>query len=235
AYSQALKNQSNSASLVNDQRQWLTSRDATCGLGTSSLIRTCLVQMTMARIARLAAVAGLQHDPLAEKPATVILPDAPVASGSVTATKSPVIVPDVSVEGAKEKVETDSQPVVDEAAANKLLIESIQSLLGASQIQNVRFFTYNVDKKDLRGFKSDMPVLRVVYEERVFFDTDKADVRQEALPVVKSVASTLKQQKHKVALFVAGHTDARGSEEYNLNLSIRRAEAVARAIKREGP
>ena len=67
-----------------------------------------------------------------------------------------------------------------------------------------------------------------------FFDTDKADLRQEALPVVKSVAGTLKQQKQKVALFVAGHTDARGSDDYNLNLSIRRAEAVARAIKREG-
>jgi hypothetical protein len=52
---------------------------------------------------------------------------------------------------------------------------------------------------------------------------------------VKTIASTLKRQKGKVALFVAGHTDGRGSEQYNLDLSIRRAEAIARAIKQEGP
>ena len=221
-YLQALKSQGNSPTFVNDQRRWLASRDSKCGLSTSSLIRTCLIQMTTARIAGLAAVAAIQQGPPVEKPTAPILPDAPVA-------------PDLSVAGPKEKLETDSQPVVDEAASSKLLIESIQSLLSASRTQNVRFFTYNVDKKELRGFKSDMPVLRVVYEERVFFDTDKAELRTEALPVVKSVASSLKQQKQKVALFVAGHTDARGSDEYNLNLSIRRAEAVARAIKKEGP
>jgi outer membrane protein OmpA-like peptidoglycan-associated protein/uncharacterized protein YecT (DUF1311 family) len=225
AYLQALKSQGNSPTFVNDQRRWLASRDSKCGLSTSSLIRACLIQMTTARIAGLTAVAAIQHEP----------PDAPVASESIGTEKSTVkIVPDVSVAGPKEKLETDSQPVVDEAASSKIVIESIQSLLSASRTQNVRFFTYNVEKKELRGFKSDMPVLRVVYEERVFFDTDKAELRTEALPVVKSVASSLKQQKQKVALFVAGHTDARGSDEYNLNLSIRRAEAVARAIKKEG-
>lgn len=236
AYLQALKSQSDSATLVNDQRRWLASRDSKCGFNPSSLIRTCLIQMTTARIAGLAAVAAIQQGPPVEKPTAPILPDAPVASDPVTdAEKSTVkIVPDVSVAGPKEKLETDSQPVVDEAASSKLVIESIQSLLSASRTQNVRFFTYNVAKKELRGFKSDMPVLRVVYEERVFFDTDKAELRTEALPVVKSVASSLKQQKQKIALFVAGHTDARGSDEYNLNLSIRRAEAVARAIKKEG-
>src|SRR5262249_40615519 len=154
---------------------------------------------TMARTARL-AVAVLQPDPFADKP-PVILPDAPVATGPVTAPEKSPVVPDAFAAGPKEKLETDSHPVVDEATANKLLIESIQSLLGASPVQNPRFFTYSVDKKDLEGFKSDMTVLRVVYEERVFFDTDKADVRSEALPVVKSVANTLKQQKQKIALF----------------------------------
>ena len=114
------------------------------------------------------------------------------------------------------------------------MVESVRSLLTGFRTPNVKFFTYSVDKKELQGFKSDMPVLRIVYEERVFFDTDKADLRREALPVAKSIANTLKQQKQKVALFVAGHTDARGSEDYNQKLSIRRAESVGTAIRREG-
>ena len=106
-------------------------------------------------------------------------------------------------------------------------------MLGASPTDNVKFLKYNVDKRELQGFKTDMPVLRIVYDERVFFDTDKDVLRLEAKPVVNTIAATLKQQREKVALFVAGHTDARGTEQYNLNLSIRRAEGVARAIKQQ--
>jgi hypothetical protein len=35
-------------------------------------------------------------------------------------------------------------------------------------------------------------------------------------------------------MFVAGHTDARGERDYNLDLSIRRADAVADAVLRQG-
>jgi hypothetical protein len=37
-----------------------------------------------------------------------------------------------------------------------------------------------------------------------------------------------------VALFVAGHTDSRGTDEYNLDLSIKRATSVAEALLRRG-
>jgi hypothetical protein len=114
------------------------------------------------------------------------------------------------------------------------MIESIQALLSNSKADNVKFFRYVVDKKNLDGFSADMPVLRVVYDEKVFFDTDKSVLRSEAVPVVRALAATLKQQTGKVALFVAGHTDSRGSEQHNLDLSIRRAESVANAIKQQG-
>jgi outer membrane protein OmpA-like peptidoglycan-associated protein/uncharacterized protein YecT (DUF1311 family) len=234
AYFQALKNQNNSATLVDEQRRWLASRDSGCGTVDSARIRVCLTEFTTARIARLASLPAIQRELPPEPPAAGILPDASPASEPVIVTdKSTVkIVPDPA--GVTQKREVDSQLVVDEATASKLLIERVQSLLRESPTQNVKFFTYSVDKKQLRDAKSDMPLLRVVYEERVFFDTDKANLRPEALPIVKSLAITLKQQKQKVTLFVAGHTDARGSDEYNLNLSIRRAEAVARALKKEG-
>jgi uncharacterized protein len=151
AYLQALKSQSNSATVVNDQRRWLASRDTRCGSSILSLIRTCLIQMTTARIAGLAAAAAIQHEPQPEKPAA--FPDAPAAGEPVVGTEKPTpkIVPDVSAGGPKEKLETDSQPVVDEAAASKLLIQSLQSLLSASQTQNVRFF--NLQRRQKRAAK----------------------------------------------------------------------------------
>ena len=221
-YFQALKSQSNSETLLNDQRQWLSLRNSICGIGDPSISRSCLIQMTRARITKLAAIAIPQPEPsAANTDDKKTLPEQAVAP----LTNQPA----VGVNGASA---TASQ-VVDEAAASKALIESIQSLLGASPTDNVKFFKYNVDKKELQGFKTDMPVLRIVYDERVFFDTDKDVLRLEAKPVVNTIAATLKQQREKVALFVAGHTDARGTEQYNLNLSIRRAEGVARAIKRQ--
>jgi hypothetical protein len=110
------------------------------------------------------------------------------------------------------------------------LLDSIQELLAHTPKKGVRFFRYVVDKSRLDGFRADMPVLRVVFEERVFFDTDKSVIRSEALPVLGVIADSLRHQKGQVALFVAGHADSRGSDEYNLSLSIRRAEAVARAL-----
>jgi hypothetical protein len=79
-----------------------------------------------------------------------------------------------------------------------------------------------------------MPILRIVFPEHVFFDTDKANVRPEAELVLKSVAESLQKQVGQVALFVAGHTDARGTEKHNLDLSIRRADSVARALVSKG-
>ena len=162
-YLQALKSQNNSGTLMNEQRQWLSLRDSRCGFGDPWTIRNCLIQMTRGRISGLAAVALIQTEQ-------------PVAKADDKKAIEPDVAPltNQAVLDPKEPSAIVSQ-VVDEATASKVLVESIQSLLGASRTENVKFFKYNVDKKELQGFKSDMPVLRIVYEERVFFDTDKDD------------------------------------------------------------
>lgn len=80
----------------------------------------------------------------------------------------------------------------------------------------------------------DLPLLRVVFPERVFFDTARADLRPEAVEVVRIVARNLQLEPPDVVLFVAGHTDARGGTNYNLHLSVERANAVAEAILDHG-
>lgn len=117
---------------------------------------------------------------------------------------------------------------------SKLLLDSIERLIADKAANGAKFFKYIVPKAELSGFNNDMPVLRVVFGERVFFDTNKAEIRSEASSVIDEVATTLRSQSGRLALFVAGHTDSRGTEQHNLDLSIRRADSVARALVAKG-
>lgn len=98
------------------------------------------------------------------------------------------------------------------------------------------FYSHYVepDEHGLREFPIRIPVLRVVFDQRVFFDFDRAVLRGEAAPVLDLVAENLRREPPDVALFVAGHTDSKGSEEYNYDLGLRRAESVASALVRRG-
>ncbi|MCA1925323.1 MAG: OmpA family protein [Thiobacillus sp.] len=61
--------------------------------------------------------------------------------------------------------------------------------------------------------------------EGVNFDNDSAELRAESFAILDNAANTLKQWGD-VKIEVAGHTDSVSSDEYNLRLSQRRAEAV---------
>ncbi len=84
------------------------------------------------------------------------------------------------------------------------------------------------------GLRVDTPVLRVAFAERTFFDTASSLLRPEAGPVLEAVAAALRGEAPDAAVFVAGHTDNRGSEPYNYALSVRRAGAVAEALHARG-
>lgn len=57
------------------------------------------------------------------------------------------------------------------------------------------------------------------------FDFDKSAIRPEEFEVMDKNVAALKEWGD-VNVEVAGHTDSRGSEKYNMGLSMRRAEAV---------
>jgi peptidoglycan-associated lipoprotein len=59
----------------------------------------------------------------------------------------------------------------------------------------------------------------------VFFDLDKASMRDDAKPALQKDADWLKKWT-SVVVMLEGHCDARGSSEYNLGLGNRRANAV---------
>lgn len=97
-----------------------------------------------------------------------------------------------------------------------------------------KLYEYLIKRQDVPSLPGDMPVLRVVFEEKVFFDTALWDIRPDANAVLDVVAQALKKETPNAVLFVAGHTDSRGSEEYNLDLSVKRANSVAEGLISRG-
>lgn len=68
----------------------------------------------------------------------------------------------------------------------------------------------------------------------VLFDVDKADLTPAALEVIDKAVAKIKEAEKtgiKKELAVVGHTDSVDEDAYNLELSKRRAEAVATALK----
>jgi outer membrane protein OmpA-like peptidoglycan-associated protein len=67
----------------------------------------------------------------------------------------------------------------------------------------------------------------------VFFDFDRSEITPEARRIIDSaIGWARKSQVLKIA--IAGHTDTMGSSDYNLALSMRRAEAVKAVIVASG-
>jgi peptidoglycan-associated lipoprotein len=67
----------------------------------------------------------------------------------------------------------------------------------------------------------------------VFFEYDKAEIRSEMVNVLMSNATWLKANSN-VRINIEGHCDERGSEEYNLGLGDRRANAVKEFLLNQG-
>src|SRR4029078_3243780 len=60
----------------------------------------------------------------------------------------------------------------------------------------------------------------------IYFDTAQAVVKPESKPTLEQIAALLKAQP-TVKVVIVGHTDNQGTYQYNMDLSQRRAAAVA--------
>jgi len=67
----------------------------------------------------------------------------------------------------------------------------------------------------------------------VVFETNKADLLPESIPVLEGAVATLNRYPD-LKIEVAGHTDSRGSDAYNLDLSARRAATVLKYLRDAG-
>ncbi len=69
--------------------------------------------------------------------------------------------------------------------------------------------------------------------QNILFDFNKATLRPESAGKINQAAEILKGAKDATFL-VTGHTDAKGSEAYNLKLSRERAASVVKALEAQG-
>jgi outer membrane protein OmpA-like peptidoglycan-associated protein len=67
----------------------------------------------------------------------------------------------------------------------------------------------------------------------VFFDWDRSNLSQQALATIGQAAQAFKT-KGSARITATGHTDTSGPENYNMALSLRRANAVKDALVRNG-
>jgi OOP family OmpA-OmpF porin len=77
------------------------------------------------------------------------------------------------------------------------------------------------------------PKIIVLAFEDVHFDFDKSTLKPEAQAILKRNVQMLKDNP-KAQIRIAGYTSASGTEEYNQNLSERRAKAVQEYLINEG-
>jgi outer membrane protein OmpA-like peptidoglycan-associated protein len=74
--------------------------------------------------------------------------------------------------------------------------------------------------------------VQVRLPDRVLFDFDKSDLRADSGPAIQRAVVLLKRSGKSVT--VEGHTDNKGTHEYNQALSEARAKTVAAALEERG-
>lgn len=64
----------------------------------------------------------------------------------------------------------------------------------------------------------------------IYFDFDRSEIRRESQSILETHAAYLAEDDD-ASVVLEGHTDERGSREYNMALGERRAESVARFLR----
>ena len=77
------------------------------------------------------------------------------------------------------------------------------------------------------------PFDRTLLLQGVKFETNKDTLLPESIPILDNAIATLKRYP-EVNIEVQGHTDSRGSDAYNMDLSARRAETVLKYLRDGG-
>ena len=100
---------------------------------------------------------------------------------------------------------------------------------------DLRNFNAESDRTTQRKDLMLVPIEReaTIVLNNVFFDFDKSVLKPESYPELNRVVE-LMNERTSMTIEIAGHTDATGTESYNLGLSRRRAEAVYNYLAEKG-
>jgi len=79
------------------------------------------------------------------------------------------------------------------------------------------------------SIRREQDILRATFKSEAYFEYDSSRLKPGAYPELRRISDILIKYPHS-RIEVAGHTDTKGSEEYNQKLSEQRAEVVANQL-----
>ena len=74
----------------------------------------------------------------------------------------------------------------------------------------------------------------IVILQKIYFDTDSDKLKKKSFPVLDAVVNAIQSLPPEARISVEGHTDERGSPDYNRDLSARRANSVKEYLVKKG-
>lgn len=138
---------------------------------------------------------------------------------------------------AVQQGEAQRAQVIAQARANEAKARANEAVQGQRQAE----LSAEEAKRRAEMLQSELDQLKAKKTDRglvltlgdVLFDTGKSTLKGGALATLDRLASFLKQSPER-NVTIEGHTDSVGSDDYNLELSQRRADAVKTALLERG-
>lgn len=98
----------------------------------------------------------------------------------------------------------------------------------------VRKIIFDYKEEELPAPKPQEPrpsllIKKIIKNIKIYFDYDKAQLRNDALPILEAAVKSL-QKNPEASILITGNCDVRGSEAYNEKLGRRRGEAVKKIM-----
>jgi len=176
-----------------------------------------------------------------------LLPVSIIASGTIIDRENKVNIPDatITLKGSDGTVLT-TKSEKDGKYEFKSLKREINYTVQASKdkfltSEEKKFSTAGVkyDKafNKSAGYDLDLSMIAVTKEEinipNIYYDYNKADLRPESKVELDKLISVLKENP-KIKIMINSHTDSRGTQTYNQDLSERRAQSVVDYLIEKG-
>ncbi|HPF57907.1 MAG TPA: OmpA family protein [Candidatus Competibacteraceae bacterium] len=105
--------------------------------------------------------------------------------------------------------------------------------LGGAQQEFERMITPEYRRMGMRVEPLPDGSLRLRLPSEVMFAYDSASINPGFVPTLREIARFM-ERRRGIRARIVGHTDNKGSESYNLDLSLRRAESVAMFLSTQG-
>ena len=135
--------------------------------------------------------------------------------------------------GSKNQREKAAAGAVAGAAIGGLLGNRIGAYMDKQEADLRNAMASTISQNNATIQRNNEQMLTATFKSDLFFDVNSSTIKPGGYAELDRVANVLAQYQQTM-IRVEGHTDQTGSEQYNLQLSERRANAVKNALTQKG-